>query len=217
MNKRLLSTIVAFVTVLAAFAQSVKVTWEFSDRANLAAATVSGDAAGVSLVSGSYALGSALTANGTLTASNADAGYTAVTYSPAFTSLRPAAQVSSATAGHNVAFGVTPAAGHKFKPTKVSFDACKVGTDKGGITVRVKESGGTEKTLESVTPLRNKIMSGNSTGFSHHEFYVNDYNVEGKAFLLMLYITDIGTTKDMALRNICIEGEMDSKQTTVAD
>ena len=116
-----------------------------------------------------------------------------------------------------MAFGVTPAAGHKFKPTKVSFDACKVGTDKGGITVRVKESGGTEKTLESVTPLRNKIMSGNSTGFSHHEFYVNDYNVEGKAFLLMLYITDIGTTKDMALRNICIEGEMDSKETTVAD
>ena len=217
MNKRLLSTIVAFVTVLAAFAQSVKVTWEFSDKENLAAATVSGDAAGVSLVSGSYALGSALTANGTLTASGADTGYTGVTYTPAFTSLQPSAQVTSATSGHNVAFGVAPVAGHKFRPTKVSFDACKVGTDGGGITVRVKESGGTEKELESVTPLRNKIMSGNSTGFSHHEFYVNDFNVEGKSFLLMLYITGISTTKSMALRNICIEGEMDSKEMTVAD
>ncbi|MCI6504305.1 MAG: hypothetical protein MSA13_06795 [Prevotella sp.] len=217
MKRLLLSIIVTLVMVAVAFAQSVKVTWQYSDIANLSATSVSGDAEGVSLVTGSYALGAQLTAASTLTSSNADTGYTPVTYEPAFTALQPSAQVTSATSGHNVAFGVTPATGHKFRPTKVSFDACKVGTDAGGIVVKIKESGGTETQLESVTPLRNKIASGNNAGYSHHEFYVNNVIVEGKAFLLMLYITDIATTKTMALRNISIEGELDSEIKTVGD
>lgn len=213
---RLLTIAVTLLTAIAASAQGVKATWEYSAADNLATATVTGDDA--SLITTSYALGANLTAAGTMTTSNADTnnGYSAVTYSPAFTQLQPSAQVSAATGGHNVAFGVTPTEGHKFKPTKVSFDAAKCGTDKGGIVVKVKESGGTETTLGTETPLRNKIMSGNTTGYSHYEYYVNDYNVEGKAFLLMLYVTDIGPTKSMALRNIVIEGEMDAEATSVA-
>lgn len=207
--KKLLSTIITLFAVLAATAQNVKATWEFSNLADLSACTISGS--GASLVSGSYALGSYLTAASTVTTSNADAGYTAVTYSPAFTGLQPSAQVTGVTAGHNVAVGVTPQSGHSFKPTKISFDACKVGTDGGGITVKVKESGGTEKEIGTATPLRNKIMSGNSTGYSHHEFYVNDYNVSGKGFIVMLYISGVGTSKQLALRNICVEGDTDSK------
>lgn len=203
------------VMALSSMAQSVKATWAFSDISNLSASVIEGG--GAALVSGSYALGANLTAGATLSNSNADAGYTAVEYTPPFTSLTPKAQVSGVTSGHNIAVGVTPATGHKFKPTKVSFDACKVGTDAGGITVRVKESGGAETELGTVTPLRNKVMDGNAKGYSHHEFYVNDINVEGKAFLLMLYITNVGTNKAMALRNICIEGEMDEEILTAAD
>ena len=216
MTHRLFTLVTMLFAVLSVSAQSVKVTWEFSNIDDLAAVTLGGDDAATALVSGSYALGANLKPNATLKTSNADTGYTAVDYNPWFTSLQPSAQVSAATSGHNAAFGVTPASGHKFKPTKVSFDACKVGTDNGGIVVKVKESGGAETELGSVTPLRNKILSGNSTGYSHHEFYVNDFNVEGKAFLLMLYVTNIDATKAMALRNICIEGEVDSEIKTVA-
>lgn len=219
MRKFLLTLTVTLLTAIAVKAQSVKATWTFNDDSDLGACVITGDAAATPLVSGSYALGANMTVVGTLASSNADTdgGYTAVTYDPLFTQLRPSVQVSGATSGHNVAVGVTPATGHKFKPTKVSFDACKVGTDGGSITVRVKESGGTETELGAVTPLRNKIMSGNSTGYSHHEFYVNDFNVDGKAFLLMLYISGVSTTKALALRNICIEGELDSKIYTASD
>lgn len=217
MKKNLLTLAVMLLTAIAASAQSVKATWVFNDLSDLGACTITGDATAATLVTGSYALGASLTATGALTSSNADTGYTAVTYDPPFMQLQPSAQVSSATSGHNVAVGVTPATGHKFKPTKVSFDACRVGTDAGSITVRVKESGGTEKELEAITPARNKIMAGNSTGYSHHEYYINDYNVEGKAFLLMLYISGVGTTKAYAFRNICIEGEVDSRIYTAGD
>ena len=214
--KKLLTTLM-LLTALLINAQNVKVTWALGNVEAPEACTISGDASGTSLVSGSYALGANLKVTGLKTESNADTGYTAVTYDPPFMAFQPSAEVSSAAAGHNIAVGVTPASGHKFKPTKVSFDACKVGTDGGGIVVKVKESGGTEKEIEAVTPLRNKIGNGNSTGYSHHEFYINDYNVEGKAFLLLLYVTGIGTNKEMAIRNITIEGAMDSQIWTVGD
>lgn len=216
--KKLLTTFtLMLITALAASSQNVKVTWGLGDDNAPETYAISGDDNGTSLITGSYALGTNLKITRLLTDSNADDGYTAVTYNPPFMAFQPSAQVSSATAGHNIAVGVTPINGHKFKPTKVSFDACKVGTDNGGIVVRVKESNGTEKELGSVTPLRNKIGNGNSTGYSHHEFYVNDFNVEDKAFLLMLYVTNIGTNKEMALRNITIEGMVDSQNWTVED
>lgn len=215
MTKRLLTLVVTLVTTFSAWAQNVVATWELSDKDNLDACNITGS--GASLVNGSFALGTQLTATRLLTESNFDTGYTAVTYNPAFIALQPTAQVSAATSGHNVAVGITPADGHKFKPTKVSFDACKVGTDGGGIVVKVKESGGTEVELGSATPLRNKIQSGNSTAYSHHEFYVNDYNVEGKGFIVLLYITGVGTNKELALRNIRVEGDTDSKVWSAAD
>lgn len=217
MRKFLLTIAVTLITAIAVKAQSVKATWGFNDLSNLGSCVITGDATAIPLVSGSYALGSNLTATDLLTASNADEGYTAVTYDTPFTQLKPSAQVSGVSSGHNVAVGVTPATEHKFKPTKVSFDACKVGTDGGGITVRVKESQGIETELAAVTPLRNKVTNGNSNGYSHHEFYVNNFNVEGKAFLLMIYINGVATTKTMALRNLCIEGEVDSKIYTAGD
>lgn len=222
MKKRLVMILAMALSTIVAMAQSVKATWEFSDMNNLSACSITGDAAAVALTSGGYLLGGNLSPVSVLTSSGADTGYSSVQYSPAFTQLRPSTQVNSATNGHNIAVSVTPQSGHKFKPTKVSFDACKVGTDAGGIVVRIKESGGMETDLGTVLPARNKIMSGNSTGYSHHEFYVNDVLVDSKAFLLMIYVTNIAgadasSPKGMAFRNICIEGEIDGKLTSASD
>ena len=215
--KKLLTTLTLLVSVLFANAQNVKVTWGLNDVDAPETSIISGDDGVTSLVTDSYVLGASLKITRLMTISGADDGYTAAPYDPPMMAFQPSAKVSSATAGHNITVGVMPASGHKFKPTKVSFDACKVGTDGGGIVVKVKEGNGTEKELGSVTPLRNKVTDGNDKGYSHHEFYVNDFNVEDNAFQLLLYVTDIAENKEMAFRNLTIEGTVDSQIWTVGD
>ena len=188
------------------YAQKVKVTWTNGD----ATAVVTGDAGYTDLVTHAFTMGSKLTNDGLMTKSNADTGYETVTYDPAFTKYKPTEKVTAKTAYHNIAFMVTPASGHKFKPTKISFDAAKVGTDGGNATVVAKISGETEANVDVITPLRNKIMDGNDTGYSHHAYFVNNYNSE-KGFLILLYVYNVDATKSMAFRNVVIEGEIDSE------
>ena len=194
----------------AARSQSVTATWEYSNLETLSACALSGDDSAEDLVSVAYELGANLTATRNVTSTNAADGYESVDYTPYFTAVMPNATVSTATTGHTLSFSVTPTSGHKFKPTKVAFDAGKIGTDAGGVNVVVTD-GSTTTTLGSITPLRNKIMEGNSTGYTHSDFYVNDYNVEDGTFTLVLYVMNVtADSKEMGFRNIVIEGEMDS-------
>ncbi len=210
--KKTFLTLVAIFAVVALKAQTVTATWQYCDIDNLSAVGVVSGGETSTLLTPSYELGEYLTPYQELANSGADTdnGYEAVVYDPHFVTLQPSEQVSAKTEGHKVCFAVAPASGHKFMPTKVSFDACKVGTDNGGIDVVVSD-GMTTTTLGSVTPLRNKIQEGNSTGYSHHEFLINDYNVSDEGFTLALYIMNVATNKEMGLRNIVIEGEMDSE------
>ena len=203
--RKILLFLLAFVPAIM-YAQKVKVTWTNGD----ASAVVTGDAGYTDMVTSAYTMGSKLTNDGLMTVSNADTGYETVTYDPAFTKYKPTEQVSAKTAYHNLAFMVTPTSGHKFKPTRISFDAAKVGTDKGNATVVTKISGETEANVDVITPLRNKIGEGNNTGYSHYSYYVNNYNSE-KGFLILLYIYNVDATKSMAFRNVVIEGEIDSE------
>ena len=189
-----------------AFAQKVAVTWTNGDNV----AVVTGDDAYTAMVTPTYAMGGSLTNDGVMASSNADTGYSSVTYNPTFTKYKPSTQVSAKTAGHSVAFMVTPAAGHKFKPTRISFDAAKVGTDGGNAIVCTKLSGGVEKDVDVITPLRNKVADKNPNAYSHHSYSVNDYNSE-TGFLILLYIENVATAKSMAFRNVVIEGELDSE------
>ena len=188
------------------YAQKVKVTWTNGD----ATAVVTGDAGYTDMVTTAYTMGTKLTNDGKMTGSNADTGYEPVAYDPAFTKYKPTEKVTAKTSYHNIAFMVTPASGHKFKPTKISFDAAKVGTDGGNATVVTKISGETEANVDVITPLRNKINGDNPTGYSHHSYYVNNYNSE-KGFLILLYVYNVDATKSMAFRNVVIEGEIDSE------
>ncbi len=221
-TKTLFTLIALFTTTAVAMAQSVSVNWEYSDMDNLSAYTIGGDDGVASLVSVYYAMGEKLSATTTLKKSGADTGYEAVDYDPYFTELVPSSKTSSATAGNGVTFRIAPVAGHKFKPTKLSFDAVKVGTDNGGITIKMAEGAYTESSLissddfASASPLRNKIMDGNSTGYSHHEYYINDINTED-SLTFVLYLVNVATDKALGLRNICIEGEMDSQIYSVGD
>ena len=195
-------------------ASPIDVRWALSDKANLGAVTQT--AGSETLLTPRFALGSKLTATATMTGSNADASYTAVTYDPPFTQLTPSTRVSAKTAGHSVTFTVTPAAGHTFKPTTIEFDAVKCGTDGGNFDVYIKNGTAAETALETaVSPLRNKVAQGNPNGYSHHTYALSDVLVQGgKAFQLTLYVynfngQDNENPKSIAFRGVTISGETD--------
>ena len=197
-------------------ANAVKVTWELSNVKNLAAATVTGDEANTSLLTTSYQQGSKIAAVAAMTGSNADEGYEAVAYNPSFTSYTPTTRVEAATSGHDISFGVKPSAGHKLKLTRVSFDCARVGTDGGGVDAVVKLPDGTTQKLSPVTILRNKVGSGNATGYAHNEFDIADVMVSDAGMQLVLSIyqlngTDNANPKSMAFRNVVVEGVVDEE------
>ena len=213
MNRFFLALIVAALVPVGVFAESYSATWGLSDPDNLSAVSTEGSA--TSLITTGFTLGDKISDVRQLTSSGADTGYESVTYTPAFTAYKPTTKATSKTAGHSLTFTVTPASGHSFKPTSIAFDAVKIGTDAGAIDVYYTL--GTDADVAVATgiqPLRNKIMSGNSTGYSHHEFSFADVMAEGKPFTITLYIMNINgadssSAKEIGFRNVTIKGAID--------
>lgn len=201
---------IAWGTAMDADAQKVKAVWSLGNIDDLAAVAVSGDEAYVSQLSTSFAKGNQLTATTTMATSGADAGLTAVAYDPVFMRFQPAAQVSSKTSGHGLSYTLSPAVGHTFKPTSIAFDAAKVGTDGGVIDVYIQAANGSETAFQTgLSPLRNKITATNTAGYSSFVFPVSDYLLSGESFTVTVYMSGVGTTKEMAFRNLTLEGMVD--------
>lgn len=195
---------------VASYAQHATVKWTLSDVNNLPASTITGVSQGV--LTSSYLNGTNISKVETMTGSNAATGYTEATYDPTFAMYYVTTRQTGRYAGHCTSFGATPSAGNTFKPTKLSFDAAKCGTDGGNFDVYVKPSGGTEVPIATgVAPLRNRVGDGNPNGFSHHEYIISDQIVEGKAFIVIIYFyningVDVENPKSIALRNVTLEG-----------
>ena len=220
--KKLLLTIFAACASMVAMAQVVTAKWELSDKDNLSAVTMTGNEADINLVSASFVQGTNIGATATMSGTNADAGYTAVAYDPYFTTFTPKAKVTGKTSSHCITLSVTPQSGHTFKPTRITFDAAKVGTDGGNVDVYYKAGTGSETAIKTgLSPFRNKIGEGNSTGFTHYEYSLGDVIVDGKAFYIYLYIynlngTDNANPKAMGFRNVEIKGAVDEEIFTTA-
>ena len=223
MNKRFISTVISLLSVVVLHAQIVTALWELSDKDNLSAYSFEVDNTYTSLITPSFSLGSNLSATATLTKSGAADGYEAVSYTPNFTSFTPSTRTSAKTSGHCVSFSITTANGHSFKPTKISFDAAKVGTDGGNIDVYYNIGSNSDVAIATgLSPLRNKIQDGNSTGYSTFEYSLGDVLVNNSTFTLYLYIynlngTDAETPKQIAFRNIKITGATDEAIKTAND
>ena len=221
--KKLFFAISAAMFSLSISAQLVTAKWEMSDKSNLEAATVTGEEAYTSIVTTKYVLGSNIAETATMTGTNADAGYEAVSYDPYFTTFTPKTRVTGKSSGHYVCVAVTPASGHTFKPTSISFDAAKVGTDGGNVDVYYRVGTTTDVALGTgLSPLRNKIAANNSTGYSHYEYSMGDVVADGKAFYIYLYIynlngTDTDTPKAIGFRNVQIKGIVDEPIYKVGD
>lgn len=194
----------------------VMVTWPLGDVSNLAHAELTGDETNISLLSTSYRQGNKIATVTAMTGSNAAEGYDPVAYQPSFASYTPTTRVEAATSGHDISFGIQPAAGHKMKLSRVSFDCARVGTDGGGVDAVVKLPDGTTRALSPVDILRNRVDGQNPTGYAHNEFEVSDLMVPDTGMQLVLSIyqlngTDNANPKSMAFRNVVIEGVMDEE------
>ncbi len=198
-------------------AQTVEATWVLSDGDDLGAATVTIDGAATTDIATGYSLGSHLSYNGQQEASEADEGYASVTYDPPFARFMPDEDVSEQATGHDVTFTLTTT-GHTFMPTKISFDACRIGTDKGGIDVVVSD-GTTTETVAALSVLRDRVTATCSEGYGHYDVIVNDLIVaDGTTFTVSLYVMSVtANSKNMGLRNIVIEGELDGVIYTIGD
>ncbi len=210
----LLLSLATSLLPLRLFAEHADICWPMTDIDNLSAFNITTGAD--AYFTPSFTLGGKLAATAVMTSSNADSGFEPVTYDPAFVQLTPATRVTAKTAGHCIIFTITTASNHTFKPTSISFDAVKCGTDGGNFDVYIKKGTSAETTLAtSVVPLRNKISSTNSMGFSHHTYALSDVLVEaGRRFQLILYVYNLNgqddeNPKSIAFRNVTIGGETD--------
>lgn len=216
--KRFLTFAVLFVAILSQptrlLADHIDAIWPMSDKDALATSTMT--QGGDTYLTPGFTLGNGIGNTQTQTAPNADQGYTATPYDPTFTSLIPVTRKTGKTAGHCVTLTITPKSGHTFKPTSISFDAAKFGTDGGNFDVYYKNGSGAETAIATaVSPLRNKVTAGNPNGYSQHSYQLSDILVEsGKVFQLTLYIYNLNgvdneNPKSIGFRNVTISGESD--------
>lgn len=214
--KNLLFVLLLLACCGIASAQRVKVAWNTQSLETLSTATVEGEDAYASLITPSYLQGTYIDSVAIINSADGSA--------PMFASYYVDTRKTAKTANHCVAWAVKPETGHKFKPLKISFDACKVGTDGGNFDVYVKTTGYTEKAIATmVVPLRNKVVAGtNPNGYSHHEYVISDYIVDGRAFNVIIYMYNFNGTdsynaegqftgKALAIRNMTIEGAVDEE------
>ncbi|MDE6772288.1 MAG: hypothetical protein K2J49_06785, partial [Muribaculaceae bacterium] len=222
MKKQIL-TFIATAAVFGASAQTVTATWQLSDPDNLPEVSLTGDEDYLPLVSTSFQLGDNIARVRQITASGADSGFEPVEYVPPFAAFTPTTRVTSKTAGHCIAVSITPQDGHKFKPTSISFDAAKIGTDTGSISAYYQVGDEKEKSIRiGIAPLRNKITSTNKTAYSHFEYTLGDVITDSKPVTMYLYLMNINgidkdtAAKELAIRNITVTGEVDEELAIVS-
>ena len=212
--KRITSILLLFLaTALSATAQKVSLKWELSNKDNLSASSITGD--DNSILSATFSKWSGIDSVATMKSGNAESGYTAPTYTPNFTQFFVTTKNTSRTKGQSITFTVKTPSGHTFKPTRISFDAAKCGTDGGNFDVCTKLGSNAELPFATTqVPLRNRTGASNPNGYSHHEYTLSDVLADGCDFQVTLYIyningTDNANPKAIAFRNVVIDGVVD--------
>ncbi len=123
-----------------------------------------------------------------------------------YTRFQPVVQNNTPTEADVVAFGIRPKTGLQFKPTRVSFNCQRYGTDGGKIDVKWKTHDGTETILQTgITPARDNSGAATFTDIDLSALTINPTETEGK---LMIYIYSLGNTKQAGLANIKVTGEV---------
>ncbi len=126
------------------------------------------------------------------------------TYTIDYTRFQPLVQSNNPSEADVVTFGIRPKTGLKFKPTRLTFNCQRYGTDGGKIDVKWKTQDGTETTLQTgIVPARDNSGAATSVDIDLSAMAINPTETEGK---LLIYIYSLGNTKQVGLANIKITG-----------
>ncbi|MEZ7867074.1 MAG: pectinesterase family protein [Paludibacteraceae bacterium] len=128
------------------------------------------------------------------------------TYTIDYTRFQPIVQSNNPTEADVVTFGIRPKTGLQFKPTRVTFNCQRYGTDGGKIDVKWKTHDGTETVLQTgIVPARDNSGSGTSVDINLSSLSISPIDTEGK---LLIYIYSLGNNKQVGLANIKVTGEV---------
>jgi len=129
----------------------------------------------------------------------------AIFFDKTMTKYRPLVSNAGNVESVMIEYCVKPKTGIKFKPTNVSFDAVKVGTD-GATFSYSYTTDGTENTIidvDKATILRNNSANAATATLNHSvDITSNETNV----FTFRIYISNTNNAKDIAIANIVISG-----------
>ena len=187
--------------------EGATITWAFSTGASGQTATIAYDSAEEDLFkSNNVSIGSALSYNGTNTATIDTDSYTE-------TKLRISDKGSATAAANAVKFVITPKTGMTFTPTKVSFVATRCGTDGGKMAMTWLDGENGSTSLESgVTPQRNNA----TPSATKYEYDLTAKGVKATTGEcgLQVVLYDV-SGKDYALAQIVIEGTLSGSVSAV--
>ena len=187
--------------------EGATITWAFSKGVSGQTATIAYDSAEEDLFkSNNVSIGSALSYNGTNTATIDTDSYTE-------TKLRISDKGSATAAANAVKFVITPKTGMTFTPTKVSFVATRCGTDAGKMAMTWLDGENGSTSLESgVTPQRNNA----TPSATKYEYDLTAKGVKATTGEcgLQVVLYDV-SGKDYALAQIVIEGTLSGSVSAV--
>ncbi|MCH5309222.1 MAG: hypothetical protein J1E58_05105 [Prevotella sp.] len=116
----------------------------------------------------------------------------------------------SANADNALTFTLTVRDGYLFKPTKLSFTAARIGTDGGRMDLFWQNDGGKTEIESGILPERNN-------NFTSYDENVYGVAAAGGVNSLVIHIYKLGNTKQIALGNIVVTGELKTAATGISD
>jgi pectin methylesterase-like acyl-CoA thioesterase len=138
------------------------------------------------------------------------------TFNVTYTRFQPAALLGSASTDGMVSFHIRPKTGLTFIPSKVTFDCMRFGTDGGLINVIWRSSDGTAYTLVTgLSPNRNNSTTGTGTHAVYDLSTVTIPASDGDCSL-EIYVYNLGSTKQVGLANIVLDGQIEGTPVNVA-
>ena len=143
----------------------------------------------------------------------ADLTATAKTYlNTSMIGYQPGTGNAGNVAGVMIEYRVKAKSGVTFKPTNVSYNAVKDGTDNASYTYSYTVDG-TESAITTVT--KDEIVRNNNTTGTPAMLHSHDLDIDGcSEFTFRIYVSGFGNTKKLGISNVVISGTVNG---TVAD
>ena len=131
-----------------------------------------------------------------------------------FTLVQPTVNNEASSNDDNaLLFNITPAEGCFFRPTKISFNTTRIGTDGGLVDVFFFFFYGKHDIDAAISPDRN---NGNP-GYTSYSKDINGISSTNGTGSLMLCVYKLGNSKQVGFANVCITGQMKQETTGIAE